>query len=376
MTRNDDIECLRGVAILAVLGAHLVTLTTLGPFLPAWLGDGGAGVQLFFVISGFVVGRSLMGSLDGAAGAGTTRRRVIAAFYCRRFFRLAPMAIVSIALAYVLYSGFRLIGITSLSALWRDIELIATLRLNYAWIADIRQHPLSIFWSLVVEEHFYLALPLVLIGVRSVPLRTALAIVIIVGTVAVLRPSQYAANDPLVVIGRRILYATHLALDFFSFGLLVALLEAVRGRLDLVAWRLPLRILSVALMAFIFGLGQSWAGDDLGWLMGGRLAASAVLVFLAAQDSGALLPAGTFRAVLRYIGSRSYGLYLLHIPLLLWFQSLFYERSSLPVLEVWDLVPVLAFFATTLALVEIVHRWLEQPLIDRGRAIAARLAAS
>lgn len=373
MTKNDDIECLRGVAILAVLGAHLASLTTLGRFLPGWLGGGGAGVQLFFVISGFVVGRSLMRSLDGAAGEGTTRGRVVAAFYCRRVFRLAPMAVVSIVLAFALYSGYRLIGIDSLTALWRDIELIATLRLNYAWIADIRQHPLSIFWSLVVEEHFYLALPLVLIGVRSVPLRSALAVVIIVGTVAVLRPSQYAVNDPHDVIGRRILYATHLALDFFSAGLLVAVAEAVRGRLDLASWRLPLRVLSLGLMAFIVGIGQSWAGDDLVRLMASRLAASTALVFIAAQDSGAIVPGGAFRAGLRYVGSRSYALYLMHIPILLWFQSLVFDRSNDAVLDVWDAVPVLGAIASTAILVEALHRWLERPFTEWGRTVAGRL---
>lgn len=373
--KNDDIEALRGVAILAVLGAHLSNLSTLGRFLPAWLADGGAGVQLFFVISGFVVGRSLMRSLDGAESDGTTRARAVMAFYCRRVFRLAPIAVVSIVLAYVLYSGYRLIGIDSLAALWRDIELIVTLRLNYAEIADIRQHPLSIFWSLMVEEHFYLALPLVLISVRSVPLRAGLALVIIVGTVAVLRPSQYAVNDPHDLIGRRILYATHLALDFFAAGLLVAILETVRGRLDLAAWRLPLRVLSLGLMAFILGVGQSWAGDDLVRLMASRLAASTVLVFLAAQDSGAVVPGGAFRAGLSFVGSRSYALYLLHIPLLLWFQSQFFDRSSRPGLDVWDVVPVLGAIVSIVALVEALHRWLEQPFIERGRVLAGRLLA-
>jgi peptidoglycan/LPS O-acetylase OafA/YrhL len=373
MTKIDDVEYLRGVAILAVLGAHIANLTTLHRFLPAWLGGGGAGVQLFFVISGFVVGRSLIRSLDGAASQGSPRRRVVVAFYCRRVFRLAPMAAVSIVTALALHSGYRMIGIGSLAPFWRDLEMIATLRLNYGLVDEIRQHPLAIFWSLMVEEHFYLALPLILIGVRSFRLRTVLAVAIVVGTVAVLRPIQFSTNEPLDVVMRRILYATHLALDFFSAGLLVAIFDAVRGRLNLWAWRLPLRLLSMGLMLFIVGIGQSWTGGDLLLLMPGLLAASTALVFLAAQDGGVVLPPGPLRSVLRYLGSRSYGLYLFHYPILLWFQYVARGLASSTVLDIWDFLPVFGAMASTVALVEFLHGRLEQPLIDRGTALAARI---
>jgi peptidoglycan/LPS O-acetylase OafA/YrhL len=93
-----EIQRLRGVAILMVLMHH-------APFkeaiLPSWLRETWSGVDLFFVISGFVVTRTLLPELPDTPGQPFVaslgaRRGVLQAFYARRLYRLLPMVLFTI----------------------------------------------------------------------------------------------------------------------------------------------------------------------------------------------------------------------------------------------------------------------------------------
>ena len=128
---------------------------------------------------------------------------------------------------------------------------------------------------------------------------------------------------------------------------------------------------------FVIGLGQSFTSDNLVVHMPVLLVASGALVFVAAQEGDAGLPGQFCNRFLAYVGSRSYGLYLLHYPIILWFQSLTFGRPRLgPGLAGSDIWPVVAAMATTFMIAEVLHHKLEQPMINYGSGIAVRMLAS
>ena len=143
------LDGLRALSILLVVASHL----GLGHIIP-----GGLGVTIFFFISGFIITRMLL-SENARCGAIS-----LTAFYVKRAFRLAPALLVYILLCLL-----------SFAALGEPIPLLdITAAIFYAanyynvfhgWGGGA-ESPLSILWSLAVEEHFYLAFPLLLLVMR------------------------------------------------------------------------------------------------------------------------------------------------------------------------------------------------------------------
>src|SRR5271169_1218036 len=132
-----ELDVLRGIAILLVMGVHV-------PAYPIWSTVGGWGVDLFFVLSGFLISNLLFGEYKST---GDIR---LARFFSRRALKLYPSFYLLLAVTLV-YCFFWHVPITA-----REILGEATLTQNY--IGAIWGHT----WSLAVEEHFYIFLPVVL----------------------------------------------------------------------------------------------------------------------------------------------------------------------------------------------------------------------
>jgi peptidoglycan/LPS O-acetylase OafA/YrhL len=155
-SRIPSLDGIRAVAILLVVFAHLCG--TRG-FLPeatlAYTGDlGRRGVQIFFVLSGFLITSLLISELRGTGWIS------LKAFYIRRAFRIMPAAYCYIGAMLVL----TLLGVLPISA--RGMIAASTYTINY-WGAG-RTWYLGHLWSLSVEEQFYFAWPsvLALLGAR------------------------------------------------------------------------------------------------------------------------------------------------------------------------------------------------------------------
>jgi peptidoglycan/LPS O-acetylase OafA/YrhL len=157
--KNREIERLRGVAVLLVLTVHIGFFQSI---LPLFLWSyGRVGVDLFFVISGYVVTLSLIRREFGQIAD-------VGSFYRRRFFRLAPIAIVwmlvhlavcAIAVAYFPTGHF----LPPPDQAWEATLEILRLTYNYHGADGGLQH----YWSLIAEWHFYLVLPLILLLFRG-----------------------------------------------------------------------------------------------------------------------------------------------------------------------------------------------------------------
>ena len=315
LTYNPALDGLRGVAIVLVILSHAHAPLFEGAFY---------GVDLFFVLSGYLITSLLLQELGG------TGRIQYWRFYRRRFYRLMPALLFFLA-AYCLLAP----------RLWPGIEgvysdaLVSALYLADYGIAFFDQpDALLHMWSLSVEEHFYLIWPpLLALLVRRTPrgqLWRAIAALVVLG---------WAWRVLWVAQGQQF-YEIFFRFDTRTTGLLTgALLAAlvleqprwfqeVRARLPHFMWL----VLAVPLL-----MEQAW--DDMNAMVWGmtvvELATALVLVAV-------LVPRGPVAEMLSArplvtIGKLSYGIYLWHYPVVR------YLRADLP----WQAVVVLGFIIST-----------------------------
>jgi peptidoglycan/LPS O-acetylase OafA/YrhL len=194
----------RGVAILLVLGRHLPSFSGAHPssaLLAPWYRIGWAGVDLFFVLSGFLIARLLLAERDHT---GTIR---VGRFLWRRAWRIYP--------AY-----WAMLAATA----WWVRPTLGDLAGQLLFLQNYRPDPYlwRQTWSLAVEEHFYALLPLALllaVGRRRVG--GALAVAALVGPL-VARTVALRAGPAVGVPYYGHLYPTHLRLDAPAVGVLLA----------------------------------------------------------------------------------------------------------------------------------------------------------
>lgn len=152
---RPDIDGLRALAVLAVLLFHAF---------PAWFPGGFIGVDVFFVISGYLIGNIVSRDLTAA-------RFRFAHFYARRALRILPaLTVVMLTVAVISWYGmfpgeYKLLGSHMVAAsLFAENGLLAQEAGYFAQASNTK--PLMHLWSLSIEEQFYLAFPLLLIGLK------------------------------------------------------------------------------------------------------------------------------------------------------------------------------------------------------------------
>lgn len=145
LDRNPVLDLFRALAILLVVEVHFFSHYSETPF--AYLLDQGAlGVDVFFVLSGFLVGRSpLKQFLSG-------EKQKFKTFYIKRFFKIIPSFYFAILLSFLLYNY--ILPIPEKHFNFNELIYYFTFTQNYSG-SNVLFHA----WSLCVEEHFYLILP-------------------------------------------------------------------------------------------------------------------------------------------------------------------------------------------------------------------------
>ena len=306
MTPNNayrpEIDGLRAIAVLAVLFFHLD---------PSWAPGGYVGVDVFFVISGFLITAIIVRSQAES-------RFSFYDFYLRRIRRIAPtyfaVVLASLVAGYVLMQQADLKQLAA-AAGWSAISLPNV----YVWqhldtsyfAADSRQLPLLHLWSLGVEEQFYLIWPLMLLaGLRWLPRNllpwSLLALIVASFTYA----QQQSVIDPKFAY-----YMLPTRAGELAIGGLLALFPAVRNarRSDHPLFE------AVALAGVGLIIGSIWTLDGNsrfpGWnALPGCLGAA--LVILADSQRHCLVLAPLRSRLMVGIGLVSYSLYLWHWPVL------------------------------------------------------------
>lgn len=276
-TYRPEIDSLRALAVIAVMLSHWV------PSFPRPLNWGLAGVFVFFVISGYVITRGLL--KEKAAGGIN-----IPAFYWRRAVRIWPVYYLSIAFIYFVWPGF-----TSGGVLWHVFFLSSIL----SSIKGQFLFPIH-FWSLSVEELFYLFWPLLML----LPDRHLGKICIAMLVVSPL--SRWYFADQLHNFPASYFAPTG-NLDCLAAGAMLAMAEH-RGK-AIPNWIGIAGVLMLASLAFASRAGLHTAGD---WPMATSFAAiSAWLIcWLGRTPSAAAI---TCIPALQYIGKISYGIYIYHL---------------------------------------------------------------
>ena len=218
--RMAGLDTLRAAAIVAVMGYHMNWV--LPPAFEVFGHFGWMGVDLFFVLSGYLIGSQLVRPyLLG-------KRTSLAAFYRRRAWRILPAYGVVLALYWLVPIWREQPG---MSPAWEFLTFTENLFVDYG-----RNQAFSHVWSLCIEEHFYLALPLMLaVAMPRGSLRRTLTIagaVVLAGVglrwwalVHGLRP---LGDDFDTAYIEKIYYPTWTRLDGLLAGVMLALMRAFR----------------------------------------------------------------------------------------------------------------------------------------------------
>ncbi len=290
------LDGIRGLAVLIVLFSHV------GP--PALRSAGGFGVGLFFALSGYLI----TGILTDGKGAPRRART----FYVRRALRIMPLYYGVLILLLVVLPLFHRPRGEIYNDISRDQAWLWTYTSNWLW-AFKRTHfdYVGHFWSLAVEEQFYLLWPLVVWHAsREGSLRVAIAAVF----------AAFLGRLVCMAAGMtwlQMVFLTPNCLDFLGYGAIVALALRAPGDPRTIADALGRR-LWLAGIPIVSLLVASAASARGGWSFGVTLvemmtwAAAAWLcglaVFYAATDSPRVLGSRP----LRVAGLYSYGIYVLH----------------------------------------------------------------
>src|SRR5579859_8138942 len=334
----------RGLAILFVLLCHT-------PSLP--LGGGFIGVDLFFVLSGFLITTLL---LEEERKTGDVR---LGYFYARRGLRLLPALVAMLAVMAALSA---LLEPPQTAASTRSGALM-TLLYSANWFMAFKAYPcdkLLPTWSLSVEEQFYLIWPLILVGLLKMKSsRGSMAAVAAAGLLlsAGWRALLWARTGSY----DRVYYGTDTHADGLLSGSLAGILVSSGLLATTPAWGRRLnRAGHLTLGVLFLFLPLGWAADAYvlqGGLLVLNLAMAAMIVSLV-MSPGPILRALFEFPPLVWIGKVSYGIYL-------WHMVIFGMGGRLPVLKTAGSWPLT--IATTIGAAAVSFYGLEQPLLRMKR---------
>lgn len=348
-----SLDVLRAVAVLLVLFRHARWSDDTNIALRVIARGGGVGVDLFFVLSGFLVSGLLFREFNETGKIKAGR------FLLRRGFKIYPAFWCLLAVTVVC----RLIVGESLPARATFGELFFLqnyLPNGYWW------HP---NWSLAVEEHFYLVIPFLLIGLSgdrfaAVP-RIAAAAMIALLAARWFHSLAPALADPELQ-WRRCYAPTHLRFDSLLFGVMLSYFYHYRPQFSAACRRhwLTLLVAGAALLSppFIYEQFERRWLCSLGLTLG-TLGAGAIVSSLVCRG----ITANGCTKSLALVGRHSYSIYLWHTIIQAWF---------LPLLGLPEWLETPAFFAASLGLGIQLSRWIEIPALQlRDRLMGANLAS-
>jgi peptidoglycan/LPS O-acetylase OafA/YrhL len=358
------LDGLRALAVLAVLLFHGRASLLPGGFL---------GVDVFFVISGFIITRLLLNEWQTTGGI------ALGSFWIRRAKRLLPAVYLLLVAVLLYYVFFQEAEVTNLRS---DALSALAYVTNWRFIADqqsyfetfMRPSAFRHLWSLAVEEQFYIAWPLLLAGSLALfKRRWVVALLVVAGAIAstALMAYMYSPGDDV----SRVYYGTDTRAGGLLIGVAVAFLVSgvtttrrLMARLYSLPARVALDLGAVLALATLAGC-MVLLEESSTFLYQGGLAGIALVtavVILATSNPRTMTSRLLGVKPLRWLGERSYSIYLWHWPILL---------------LAWPEAPsdlqLVGMYAATIAIAAASYHFVEQPLrrIDLAKAWRAFRAA-
>lgn len=367
--RIDDIEALRALAVIGVVIHHaqgnLFTWSSpgierLGAYFGGWVG-----VDLFFAISGFVIARTLLPQLRSADNSLVAMQATLA-FWIRRAWRLLPSAwlwLVLMLLGAIIFRESGTFGSlrANLEATVAGFLQIANLRFLETFMRS--EYGASfVYWSLSLEEQFYLLLPIV-----------------------VLMSRRWLVPVLLLIVIYQLVQERSLAMMLFRCdGMLLGVLLAIWTQHPSYQLLRPEFLRSLPLrgtlpLLVILGCLALLGSDELRTIshrMSIIAVLSVLLVWMASYNDDLLMPK-PLRGVAVWLGARSYAIYLIHIPAFFLTREI-WQRAHPGATAGPEQLMVYILISVTLILVcaELNYRWVEQPLRRHGASVAARISTS
>lgn len=326
-----EVDGIRAIAVLMVMFCHARLVG---------FGGGFVGVDLFFVISGYVVTLAITRQQEAGQFS-------LSDFYARRLRRLLP-ALYTVALATLAFclvfsfpeNTFKLIKNLGFMALFAS-NIYLSRQTGYFDLESAKQ-PLLHTWSLSVEEQFYFLLPLTLVFLRRFQPRNR-AIALVAALLAALAYSILHTNK----VGAAGYYFLPGRLFEFLAGVVLALgirrLDALRPFVANVLVVLGLAAVAVCSLRY----GPQTVMPGVNAILP---CVAAALLIVGGRYAGALHPVLSNRP-LRYLGRISYPLYLWHWPLLFAFNRLGLRDTA------WMCLAL----GLSLLLAALTHHWIEKP---------------
>lgn len=372
MKRNMEIEYLRAIAIGMTLLSHLPQLlpfhqeTMAGMiyryFMP-W-----TGVDLFFCISGFVVSSAYYDVVSRHRDEG---RFALACytFWLRRAYRLIPTSWLWIFIPMAFSIFYNAHGSF---ATWQQhlqsFTAVATFTGNIANQFGMILGPNSVYWSLALEEQFYFLFPIFLLFFPKKKIQLVVISLLILVQFFIDR-NMFGTSFSAM--------ASSIRIDAILWGILIFFVGRTRyfnllapDALLKTKW---VRLLAVLFLVYLLGAIPAQL-IQMPIAVGLVAIVSAILVYLAGLGAGYIYVPAFLKAPVAWLGSRSYGIYVIHIPA--------YGLST----EIWKSygessgvgynggltaeLLVTAFFIIAIAS-ELNYRFVEQPIRARGSRLAS-----
>lgn len=326
MKRVIELDVLRGVAILLVLVRHNFmpsdTAGFLQPVLSSLICFGWTGVDLFFVLSGFLIGGLLFAEVQ-ASGRLRVRR-----FLIGRGMKIWPQYYTYLAAVVLII--WPLMGGRSMKELLHTVAPAVVHLQNYSHRWD------SQLWSLGVEEHFYLLLPLIVTaaiwkwGGATVAKRAGWALIAVMVFTLALRCALW--RPPFETFRHRL--NTHIRLDSLAAGVLLSWTRIYQPALwrSLTRRRLPLLMTALVLLSpFFFAGAETRFVCTVGYTQIYTGYACLLLLAMSIAESSTFQsrrsPNNLIRAV-AWVGGCSYGIYLWHMDAMNGFKSAIIPTGS------------------------------------------------
>jgi peptidoglycan/LPS O-acetylase OafA/YrhL len=369
MKKIEEIELLRAVAILFTLFQHLGKL--LMPSKDAWdyvifNNPYWGGVDLFFCISGFVISKSMMAHWHNLS----TRDHwmEIWRFWARRFFRIVPTLWLWVGLSVTAAVYFNKSG--AFGPIGPNVDDALAALLNYSnlhvyhcVIGHASCGPNPVYWSLSLEEQFYLILPLMFFLPRRIML-SFMAIIIVIQLPIHRMPWEQTTGGAL----------WFMRTDAILIGVLIAYFSTTDSY-QCLAEKLYQKYRFRTAVGLVLIISLSAVPRSGFYFTAGAIAViSGLLVLLASFNTGLLFKKSKIARPFLWIGSRSFSIYLIHLPTYYIVNELAYRLSGFDnkyktplTYDSFNLTIALSTFAALIVLAEANYRLIETPMRIWGR---------
>jgi len=353
MLRNLEIDRLRAIAVLMTIFSHFNGITR-GEV--SWYGiitqyiQGNDGVILFFSISGYVISLTLIPKINSCLSYAHYKRTLLS-FWIKRLTRITPMAILWIAIPFLCTIFLNKSGIWGVFYYNLRGAIAAAFNVfNIFNVFDSGKSIYGVYWSLSLEEQFYIVFPFFLFLFKTYNQR-------IISLIIAMLLFDLVPNS--IRPGFRF--------EAIAFGVILYLIinrySVFRDFKVNKLFGIPLATLLIMLILifppYVSGLFPASIYEPLDSLV------PMLLVWLATMQKGLILPIKSLEPVLDWIGTRSYGLYLIHLPAFYLSFTILYQTQHNNVLCRSFLALIIG-----VTLAELCYRYFETPIRNYGRNLS------